>query len=132
MSVRNVSQGFPNSIKGGDFLYQWGANKKFCWEGGGILGDVNLRRSEFDHFKPISKLKTIFCKYWTLIKIKISMMHVIAHAHASTHATVLMCVKNSTCHFSLWHLLSGTLEWRKWKIRNIQLNSIFLSLLTFH
>ena len=43
------------------------------------------------------------------------LMHVIAHPHPGTLATSLMRVKNSTCHFCLWHLLSGTLEWKKWK-----------------
>ena len=41
------------------------------------------------------------------------LMCAIAHAHASTCATSLMCVKNSMYHFCLWHL-SGTLEWKKW------------------
>ena len=41
---------------------------------GGILlsGDENLT-SDFDHSNLIPKLKTTFCKYWTLIQIKISM-----------------------------------------------------------
>ena len=36
-----------------------------------LLGVGNLRRSEFDHL--CFKLKTTFCRYWTLIKIKINM-----------------------------------------------------------
>ena len=43
------------------------------------------------------------------------LLHAIACAHARTHTISLMRVKNSTCHFCLWHLLSGTLEQRKWK-----------------
>ena len=38
------------------------------------------------------------------------LMRAIAHAHARTRATSLMLVKNSTHHFCLRHLLSGTLE----------------------
>ena len=51
-------------------------------------------------------------------KLKISLLHLmraIVHAHASTCATSLMHVKNSTHHLGLWHLLSGTLERRKLK-----------------
>ena len=43
------------------------------------------------------------------------LMPAIARAHASTRATSFMCVKNSTCHLCLWHLLSGTWQQRKWK-----------------
>ena len=55
--------------------------------------------------------------------LKISLIHLmraIAHAHVSTRATGLSRVRNSSRHFCLWHLLSGTLEWRKWnnKITN--------------
>ena len=43
-------------------------------------------------------------------------MHATACAHAGTHSTGLIQVKNSMHHFCLWHLLSGTLEWKKnWK-----------------
>ena len=61
-----------------------------------------------------------FCQYhvalWWLIPYcsLLHLMCVIACAHASTRVTSLMCVKNSTHHFYLWHLLSGTLEWKKW------------------
>ena len=49
----------------------------------------------------------------------------IASAHASTLATSLMHEKNSTHHSCLWHLLPGTLEWRKWKKdKNIIVNTI--------
>ena len=37
------------------------------------------------------------------------------HTHFSIPATSLMCVKNITHHFCLWHLLSGTLEQRQQK-----------------
>ena len=53
----------------------------------------------------------------------IHLMHVIARTHISTSTTSLMPVKNIMHHFSLWHLLSGTLELRKWKNGNIKLNS---------
>ena len=43
------------------------------------------------------------------------LMRMIACVHISTLATSLMHVKNNMCHFCLSHLLSGTLEWRKWK-----------------
>ena len=33
----------------------------------------NLIRNDFDHLEPFSKLKTTFCKCWTLVEIKISM-----------------------------------------------------------
>ena len=42
------------------------------------------------------------------------LMSAIPHVHASTCVTILMCEKNSLCHFCLWHLLSGTLEQGKW------------------
>ena len=54
---------------------------------------------------------SIFCTLFSLINL----MCVITCAHDSTLTTSLMRVKNSTCHFCLWHLLSGTLECRKWK-----------------
>ena len=40
----------------------------------------------------------------------IHLMRTIARAHASKDATSLMNVKNSTCHFYLLYLFSGTLE----------------------
>ena len=45
----------------------------------------------------------------------IHLMCAVTHTQASTLPTCLMNVKNSMCHFCLWHLLSGTLECRKWK-----------------
>ena len=30
-----------------------------------LLGEGNLRRSDFWRFEPFSKLKTAFCQYWT-------------------------------------------------------------------
>ena len=44
-------------------------------EGGGtfLLSGGNLRGRVFWPFKPFSKLKTTFCKYWTRFKTKISM-----------------------------------------------------------
>ena len=64
---------------------------------------------------------------------KISLLYLmctIARAHAGTRTTSLICVKNSTRHFSLWHLLPGALERRKWKKENIKFNSssIFFNL----
>ena len=66
-------QGFPNSGKG------WGV-------GGSGWGLEILQREFFYHVVrtwggviltiPFSKLKTAFCKYWTSIKIKISMTSV--------------------------------------------------------
>ena len=47
----------------------------------------------------------------------------IADAYANTYATTLMHVKNSMHYFCLWYLLSGTLEQRKWKKKNIKFNS---------
>ena len=43
------------------------------------------------------------------------LIHAIACTHTSTCTTSLMNVKNSTCHFCLWHLLYITLKQRKWK-----------------
>ena len=48
----------------------------------------------------------------------ISLFHllcVIACTHYSTRTTSLTPVKNSTCLFCLWHLLSWTLERKEWK-----------------
>ena len=60
-------------------------------------------------------------------------MHAIVVTHASTCTTSLMHVKNSKHHFCLWYLFSGTLEWRKWRNKNIKLNcwSVFLNLFHF-
>ena len=45
-------------------------NGKFCW---GIFYQVVESEEEwFWPFKPFSKLKTTFCKYWTSIKMKSS------------------------------------------------------------
>ena len=49
-----------------------------------------------------------------LLTSRLHLMHAIAHTLASTCVSSFDAGKNSTCHFSLWHLLSGTLEWRKW------------------
>ena len=59
----------------------------------------------------ISKGLSVAKNYLSLFYL----MHAIACALASTCATSLMCVKNSTHHLGLQHLLSGTLEQRKWK-----------------
>ena len=51
---------------------EWGGERET------LLGDFCVGWWEpeeewFWPFKPFSKLKTTFCKYWTLIKIKISL-----------------------------------------------------------
>ena len=53
------------------------------------------------------------------------LMRAIARAHTSIRATSLMRVKHSMRHFCLWHLLCGTLKWKKneTKIKSITLNS---------
>ena len=63
-------QGFPNRVKG------WGKSPQ--WEGWKILLNffIGWWESEGEwiwSFQPFLKLKTTCCKYWTLIKIKISM-----------------------------------------------------------
>ena len=63
---KHKTQGFLSGGKG------WGGN----FTGGGffLLGEGNLRRSDFDDSnQPFAKLKTAFCEYWTSIKIKIDM-----------------------------------------------------------
>ena len=40
-----------------------------------LLSGGNLSRDDFDHSNLFSKLKTTFCKYCMLIKIKISMTY---------------------------------------------------------
>ena len=67
------------------------------------------------------RLRTAFCMEY--LGQPIRLIHVIARAHASTRSISLMRVKNSTCQFCLWHLLFGPSEWRKWKDKNIKLNS---------
>ena len=45
-----------------------------------------------------------------------SISYVRSHVHMPAHSpTSLMCVKKTSRHFCLLHLLSGTLERRKWK-----------------
>ena len=51
------------------------------------------------------------------------LMCAIACTYTSTRTTNIMHVKNNKHHFCLWHLLGGTLEWRKWKNKNNKLNS---------
>ena len=67
-----------------------------------LLNKIDIRKSRIKNLKQVS---TISLPH---------LMRVIARAHASTRATSLMHVKNSTHHFCLWHLLFGTLEWKKW------------------
>ena len=55
------------------------------------------------------------------------LMRAITLIHASTRTTSLKRVKNSTRHFCLWHLLSGTLEQRKQK-KELKLNTWSFSL----
>ena len=46
----------------------------------------------------------------------VSLLHLMrAIAHASTRATSLMRVKNSTCHLRLWYSLSAKMQQRKWR-----------------
>ena len=79
------------------------------------------------HFLPPAPLTTTkqlhhsyrqFSKY-LMSSWACSLLHLtcaIACTHASTRTTCLMLVENSMHHLHLWHLLSGTLERRKWKI----------------
>ena len=49
------------------------------------------------------------------------LMPVMAYKHTSTCTPSVMCVKNSTHLFCLWHLLSVTLEQRnEWENKNIK------------
>ena len=66
-------------------------------------GKVNFLPSDF-LFKHILDLFVILHTITSFIDL----MCVIARAHTSTSAT-------NMCHFCLWHLLSETMEWRKWK-----------------
>ena len=56
--------------------------------------------------------------HYTLLHL----MCAIEREHASIRTTRLMRVKNSTRHICLWHLLSRTLERRKWKNKNMKFN----------
>ena len=47
-------------------VLSWG----FCW---GVVGE-NLRRSNIEKLNLFQKLKTAFCKFWTSVKISISMI----------------------------------------------------------
>ena len=49
---------------------------EICLRGSFLLGGGNLYKELFSPLKPFLKLKATFCKYWTLIKIKISMSFV--------------------------------------------------------
>ena len=50
-----------------------GRNEKFCWVGNFFTGWLESEEECIWPFKPFSKLKATFCKYWTLTKIKIMM-----------------------------------------------------------
>ena len=50
------NRGIGNFAGGNFFIEWWESDKEWFWT-----------------FEPFSKLKTRFCKYWTSIKIKISM-----------------------------------------------------------
>ena len=63
--VPEYAQGFPNSVKG------WGGGE--ILPGGYFLGQWEPEEEWFWPFKLFSKAQKIFCKYWTLIKIKSSM-----------------------------------------------------------
>ena len=52
------------------------------------------------------------------------LVHAITRTNASTRATSLMSVKNST-HFCLKHLVPGTLKLKKWKNKNVKLKLSF-------
>ena len=53
------------------------------------------------------------------------LVHAITRTNASTRATSLMSVKNSTHHFCLKHLVPGTLKLKKWKNKNVKLKLSF-------
>ena len=55
-----------------DENYPHWEDRKFCW-GTFLFGSRNLRRIDFANW-TIFKAKNNFCKNWTLIKIKISMV----------------------------------------------------------
>ena len=59
------------------FQIMWKGRRdgKFAW-GGFSIGRWESKKKWFWSFEPLSKLKMTFCKYWTLIKIKISMTRV--------------------------------------------------------
>ena len=61
--------------------------------------------------KPWKKWK----KHRNVICILLHLMHATACAHPSTRTSSLVHVRNGTCHFCLWPLLSRILEQRKWK-----------------
>ena len=63
-------QGFSNSVivRGGEGMRNFTGGREIV-----LWVDENLRRSVFDYSNLFSKLKTRICKYWTLIKIKITM-----------------------------------------------------------
>ena len=67
------------------------------------------------HYSLVLPIYTLWEHQKTLSNSFLQLMLAIVRGHASTWSTSLMRVKNSMRHFCLWHLLSGTLEWRKWK-----------------
>ena len=88
---------------------------------------LHQERSFFTNFsnfiQPYLK-KDFLCKFSFFNRYSLlHLIHAITCAHASTHATSLMSVKNNTHHFCLWHLLSGALEQRKLKNKTIKFNS---------
>ena len=108
-------QGFPNSSKGRG----WG-NSEIFFGGGGGGGGGNFFTFKFF----FSKLKTTFCEYWTLIKIKINMTCVSkeyeiktkngARSMAAAKNSVFIWLKLENCCLvggRFWLLVWGDKNW---------------------
>ena len=80
-----VNQKFPNSGKGAGVIRNFAGGIFFtrCWE---------PEEEWFWRFKLCSKLKTAFCKYWTLVKIKISMSCVSKEYESNTKMAQLFAI----------------------------------------
>ena len=73
--------------------------------GGGVKGQNDKKFCHASYLRNHTSYDSVF-----------SIWCVRLHGHTPAHGPLVWCVyKRSMHHFFLWHLLSGTLERRKWK-----------------
>ena len=101
-----LKQGFLTSVKGwGDFCI--GGEWEILLQRYIFIGWWEPKKERFWLFEPFSKLKTTFCKYWTLIKIKISMTRVYKEHEVKVKIVQKQCFH---CVITWKSLFSGRIE----------------------